>query len=308
MEDGLMTDFRTRLSQPGILIADGATGTMLQRLGLPAGMAPERWNLENPQAVMALHRSYIEAGAEVILTNTFGGTRCRLEREKLEGQVQEINRVAAVTAKAAAAEAAEAHGKRIYVLGDIGPLGKLLKPLGPLPYPEAAQAFAELAAGGVDGILVETMSDMNEVRAALEGIRQALAKVSLELPILVTLSFDTHGHTMMGVKPAQAAQALVDLKVDALGANCGRTLSETLEAVQAIRQAAPQAVLVAKPNAGLPHLQSEAGKTAPAVYDVSPEVMAEWAQKFAAQGVKIFGGCCGSTPDHIRATAQAIRQ
>lgn len=307
-----MNRFLQRLSDPGIIIADGATGTMLHHLGLPAGMAPERWNLENPAGVRDLHRRYIEAGAEVILTNTFGGTRFRLEREKLAGRVQEINRLAAAIAKETAQEA---QGKPVYVLGDIGPSGKLLKPLGPLSYDDAVAAFAEqamgLIEGGVDAILIETMSDLTEAQAAVEGVRQAMKHLKNTLPealpILVTMSFDAHGHTMMGVKPAQAARFLSDLHVDAIGANCGRTLSETLEAIQAMRQAAPQVLLIAKPNAGLPRLEIEGGKKAPAVYDVTPQVMAEWAEKFAAQDVKMFGGCCGSTPEHIQAVVRALK-
>ena len=310
-----MSNLMERLAQPGILVADGATGTMLQRLGLPTGAAPERWNLENADGVRTLHRSYIEAGADVILTNTFGGTRFRLEREGLGEQVEEINRLAAEIARSAAGEAARA-GRKVYVLGDIGPCGKLIKPLGPLLYADAETAFAEqahgLLAGGVDAILIETMSDLNEVRAAVAGARQAMARQEMAgqgtpLPVLVTMSFDTRGHTMMGVKPEQAARLLTELQVDAIGANCGRTLSETLEAVQAMRQAAPEAVLLAKPNAGLPRMEAEQGKNAPAVYDVTPEVMAEWAEKFSGLGVKIFGGCCGSTPDHIRAAAERLK-
>ncbi len=199
-----------------------------------------------------------------------------------------------------------------YILGDIGPSGKLIKPLGPLSYHEVEEAFFEQACGliqgKVDAILVETMSDLNEARAAVEGARRAMQDLPEPLPILATMSFDTRGRTMMGVKPAQAAQALCDLKVDAIGANCGRTLSETLDAVQAMHAAAPQAVLVAKPNAGLPRRELEQGKDATAVYDVTPEEMAEWAKKFAALGVRIFGGCCGSTPDHIRAMAEVLRE
>jgi 5-methyltetrahydrofolate--homocysteine methyltransferase len=306
-----MNDFRQRLAEPGVLIADGATGTMLQRLGLPVGMAPERWNLENQPGVQELHRLYINAGSDVILTNTFGGTRYRLEREGLGDQVQAVNRIAAETARRAAAEAQITPGRKIYILGDIGPSGKLIKPLGPLSYMDAVQAFFEqatgLVAGGVDALLIETMSDLNEARAAVEGARRAMQDLPTPLPILATMSFDTHGRTMMGVKPAQAAQALCKLEVDAIGANCGRTLSETLEAVQAMHAAAPQAVLVAKPNAGLPRRDTEKGMNAGAVYDVTPDEMAEWAQKFAALGVKVFGGCCGSTPDHIRAAAQKLR-
>ncbi len=305
-----MNNFLQRLTEPGILIADGATGTMLQRLGLPVGMAPERWNVENQADVQALHRLYIEAGSDVILTNTFGGTRYRLEREGLGDRVKEINRIAAETARLAAVEAWKERGRKVYVLGDMGPSGKLIKPLGPLSYREAEAAFFEQASGLVEGevnaILIETMSDLNEARAAIEGARRAMQDLPEPLPIMATMSFDTHGRTMMGVKPAQAAQFLYDLKVDAIGANCGRTLSETLEAVQAMRTAVPQAVLVAKPNAGLPRRDIEQGISAVAVYDVTPEEMAEWAEKFAALGVKIFGGCCGSTPDHIRATAERL--
>ena len=298
-----MPDLTSLLSQSGILVADGATGTMLQRAGLPRGVAPERWNLENPQAVRELHRSYIQAGADVILTNTFGGTRFRLEREGLQGQVEEINRRAAELARQEA-------GDKIVVLGDIGPSGKLMKPYGPLTQAEAAEAFAEqaagLAEGGADALLVETMSDLNEVKAAVEGARRVTHQ-----PILVTLSFDTRGRTMLGTTPEEAATALSQMSLAGFGANCGRTLDETLDAIRKMRQAFPEAVLMAKPNAGLPRREPTSGSGGTAsgsttVYDVTPEVMGEYALKFTDLGVKIFGGCCGSTPDHIRAIAQAL--
>jgi 5-methyltetrahydrofolate--homocysteine methyltransferase len=308
--EALMSAFLQRLNQPGILIADGATGTMMQKMGLPRGTAPERWNLENPEAVRALHKSYIDAGSDVILTNTFGGTRYRLEREKLGDRVREINLLAAEQARAAATEAASS-GRKVWVLGDIGPLGKLIKPLGPLTYQEAEAAFMEQAAGllegGIDAILIETMSDLNEVRAAVEGSRKAIsAKPELDIPIMATMSFDTRGRTMMGVRPEEAANALQSLKVAVIGANCGRTLSETYEAVSAMHKVSPGMPLLAKPNAGLPRREVEAGKNANAVYDVDPLTMAEWAMKFNELGVKIFGGCCGSTPEHIRAASQAL--
>lgn len=287
-----LTDF---LAGPGILVADGATGTQLQKAGLKPGASPERWNLENPDAIRALHRGYIEAGANVVLTNTFGGTRFRLARHGLEGQVREINIAAAQLAR-------EVAGETVFVFGDIGPSGELLKPLGKLTYEEAMAGFAEqaegLLAGGVDAILIETMSDINEAKAAVEGVRQ----VSADIPLLVTFSFDTHGRTMMGVKPEKVAKEIWALGVTALGANCGRTLTETLTAIEQMRAAVPEAVLMAKPNAGLPHASG-----GDMVYDVTPEVMAEYAQKFAEQKVKIFGGCCGSAPEHIRAIAEAFK-
>ncbi len=189
------------------------------------------------------------------------------------------------------------------MLGDIGPTGQMLAPLGTLAYEDAVAAFAEqaaaFAAGEVDAILIETMSDLQEAKAAVEGARQSAA----DLPMLVTMSFDTKGRTMMGVKPEKAATSLLALDVDVVGANCGRTLTETLEAVCKMRQVLPDAILMAKPNAGLPH--AEDGDL---VYDVTPEIMADYAVRFVEEaGVKIFGGCCGSTPAHIKAIAEALK-
>ena len=290
-----MSRFRAYLESHKILIADGATGTTLQKAGLPAGTAPERWNLENPDAVRALHRGYVEAGSDMVLTNTFGGTSVRLKREGLAERTAEINRAAAAIAR-------EIAGESVLVVGDIGPTGEMLTPLGTLVYEDAVASFAEqagaLAEGGVDVILVETMSDLMEVQAAVEGVRQVT-----DLPLMVTMSFDTKGRTMMGVKPDRAAKTLASMGVDVMGANCGRTLTETLEAVLKMREAVPDAVLMAKPNAGLPH--AEGGDL---VYDVTPEVMAEYGRRFVDEaGVAIFGGCCGSTAEHIRAVAQTLK-
>jgi 5-methyltetrahydrofolate--homocysteine methyltransferase len=290
-----MSKFTTFLNQKSVLVADGATGTMLQKAGLPLGAAPERWNLENPDAVRALYQAYLDAGADLILTNTFGGTPARLERNNLQGQVHAVNLAAAQLAR-------EIVGDRALVIGDIGPTGQFLEPLGTLSHADAVSGFAAQAAalveGGADAILIETMSDLGEATAAIEGARQVT-----NLPILVTMSFDTKGRTMMGVKPEKAAQTLWAMGVAVIGANCGRTLSETLDAVVKMRATVPEAVLMAKPNAGLPH--AEGGDL---VYDVTPEIMAEYAQRFVAEaGVKIFGGCCGSTPEHIRAVATVFK-
>jgi 5-methyltetrahydrofolate--homocysteine methyltransferase len=290
-----MAKLMSWLSDRGVLVADGATGTMLQKQGLPPGMAPERWNLEHPDAVTTLYRVYVEAGSDLILTNTFGGSSVRLRREGLAERVREMNRTAAELAVKAAGDVA-------LVVGDIGPTGEMLAPLGLLAYEDAVAAFAEQAAalveGGVDAILIETMSDLSEMQAAVEGVRQVT-----DLPLLGTMSFDTKGRTMMGVKPEQAVKALQSFGVDVIGANCGRTLTETLEAVVKMRQAAPDALLMAKPNAGLPHAEGQN-----LVYDVTPDVMAEYARRFVEEaGIKIFGGCCGSTPEHITAIAGALR-
>ncbi len=209
-----------------------------------------------------------------------------------------INQQAAYLARQVAKEA----DGGVIVFGDIGPSGELLEPMGTLKEETAVQAFYEqakaLSDGGVDAILIETMSDLTEAKAALKGTRQATA-----LPIMISFSFDTHGRTMMGVKPAQAVREIWPLGVTAVGANCGRTISETLTAIEEMREAVPEAILLAKPNAGLPKSDGT-----DLVYDVTPDIMADYAIKFVQAGVKIFGGCCGSTPDHIRAVAKALRR
>jgi len=289
-----MADLQQLLAQPGIIIMDGATGTQLQKLGLPVGMSPELWNLQNPAAVQQHHQAYVEAGSAAILTNTFGGTRLRLEQEHAGDQTHPINVAAAQLARAAA-------GNSVLVLGSMGPTGAMLEPFGPLTYAQAVAYFAEqaaaLAAGGVDGLHIETFSDLQEAKAAIEGARQAT-----RLPVTVTMSFDSHGRTLMGVKPEDAVKFLLNLDVLAVGVNCGRTLSENLVAITAMRATAPTATLIAKPNAGLP--QVEAGGEL--IYQVTPADMAEYALKFKEQNVKMFGGCCGSTPAHIAAIKQAL--
>jgi 5-methyltetrahydrofolate--homocysteine methyltransferase len=288
-------DFLSRLHAGPPIIADGAMGTMLQASGLPPGKPGEFWVLERPEAVMTVHRAYVEAGAELILTCTFGGTRPRLEKAGLADRVAEINRRAVEVAREAAAG-------RAFVAGDIGPLGELLAPLGKRSYQEAVGLFAEqaaaLAEAGVDVLYIETMSSLDEARAAVEGARRAAP----HLPVTLTFSFDHHGRTNMGVRPEQAAKAALEWGVVAFGANCGATLEMTEEALQKMRAVAPDAILIAKPNAGLPRMV--AGTP---VYDMTPEEMAAFAGRFLALGARIIGGCCGSNPDHIRAIAQAVR-
>jgi methionine synthase I (cobalamin-dependent) len=282
-----------RLARGEVLIADGATGTMLQAAGLPAGVPGEAWVLEKPSAILALHRAYLEAGSQLILTTTFGGTRVRLRAAGLEAQTAVVNRRAAELAR-------EAAGDGVYVAGDLGPSGEMMAPLGRLSHEAAADLFAEqaeaLAAGGVDVLYVETMSDLKEARAAVEGARRACS-----LPVFCTFSFDSHGRTNMGVSPLQAAQGLAELEVQAVGANCGHAPEEVLAFLPVMREAAPKAVLIAKPNAGVPRLV----KRQP-VFDATPERMGELALQFVGLGAQIVGGCCGSSPAHIAAIAQAI--
>ena len=290
-----MESLLSRLKGDQVIVADGAMGTMLQAAGLPIGMSPEAWLLENADAVRGVHTAYLEAGAELILTSTFGGTRARLKREGLAGRVAEVNRRAAEIAR-------EAADNRGYVGGDIGPLGQFLVPLGPITYEQAVEMFAEqaiaLVEAGVDLLCIETMAAMEEMQAAVQGARQA----SADVPIFATFSFDHHGRTNMGVRPEQAAQTLVALGVNALGANCGATLDMTEGAVAKMHEAAPEAFLIAKPNAGVPHMSGRE-----ITYDATPESMANYAHRFVALGARVLGGCCGSNPAHIAAIAAAVR-
>lgn len=290
-----MESFLEALITRKVLIADGATGTELQKAGLPSGMPPEKWNLIKPDAIDALHRSYLDAGSDIILTNTFGGSPIKLAMNGLDSDATRINQRAAEIAR----KAAEKY--HAFVFGDVGPSGKLLAPMGDLTIDSLYDAFQiqihALSEGGVDAILIETMSDLEEAKTAVRA-----AKSVSSLPILVTFSFDTHGRTMMGLKPSTAAIELSQMEITVIGANCGRTLSETLSAIQEIKIASPEKTLMAKPNAGLPHLDSDHS-----VYDVSPEIMADYAQRFFEEGVKIFGGCCGTAPAHIAAISRLLK-
>lgn len=279
------------------VLADGAMGTMLFSYGLALGDSPELWNVERPEQISGLHREYIEAGAQIILTNSFGGNRERLALHGLADRVRELNLAAARLAQ----QAADAAATPVVVAGSIGPTGGILAPLGELSFEAARAAFLEqaraLAEGGVDVFWIETMYDLDEVRAAVEACREAAP----ELPIIATMTFDSAGHTMMGVSPQAAVQALQDLQVHALGGNCGNGPAEIEAALSAMRSADPHTVVIAKSNAGVPHL--EAGVP---VYDSTPEHMAAHALRARELGAGIIGGCCGSSPDHIRAMAAAL--
>lgn len=289
-------DVLGRLKSGRVLMADGATGTMLQAAGLPAGTQLEEWNITQPDQIMALHRAYLEAGSKIILANTFGGNRLKLNRARQGEIVERTNRLAVEIAL----KAAEPFGA--IVAADFGSTGDLLEPLGTLTYERAVEVYAEqarlVAEAGADAIWIETMSDLSEARAAIDG-----AKSATSLPVLCSFSFDSNGRTMMGLSPEKAARALLPLGLAAFGANCGAGLEDTLEAVRAMAAVAPDVPLIAKPNAGLPHLED--GKS---VFDTTPEDMAEYALRFREAGAVVIGGCCGSTPAHIRAMADALKQ
>ncbi|HEX5590085.1 MAG TPA: homocysteine S-methyltransferase family protein [Candidatus Limnocylindrales bacterium] len=279
------------------ILADGAMGTMLFAAGLQFGDPPEVWNVTQPDVVRRIHRGYLEAGSRIVLTNTFGGNRLRLGFHGNERRVGELNQMAAVILRAEV----DAAGGNALVAGDIGPSGSIMFPMGPLEFDEAVDVFAEqaaaLVAGGVDLVWIETMSDLDEIRAAIEGVRRAAP----EIPLIATMTFDTRGHTMMGVSPERAAEALVRLGADAIGGNCGNGPDELIPVVAKMRAAAPDALLVAKSNAGMPELVDMK-----AVYRAEPAVMAAYAREVREAGATIIGACCGSTPAHLGAMAEAL--
>ncbi|MCI0583458.1 MAG: homocysteine S-methyltransferase family protein [Chloroflexi bacterium] len=279
------------------VLADGAMGTMLFASGLQFGDPPELWNVSQPDVVRRIHRGYLEAGSRIVLTNTFGGNRLRLSLHGNERLVKELNQMAAILLRAEV----DAAGGNALVAGDIGPSGSIMFPIGPLEFDEAVDVFAEqagaLVAGGVDLIWIETMSDLEEIHAAIEGVR----RVAPEIPLITTMTFDTRGHTMMGVSPERAVGALQGWGADAIGGNCGNGPDELIPVVAKMRAAAPDAVLVGKSNAGMPELVDMK-----AVYRAEPSVMAAYALEVRAAGASIIGACCGSTPAHLKAMSRAL--
>ena len=291
-----MNKLEELLATPGPVLLDGAMGTMLMDAGLEQGNPPEEWNVLHPERIREIHRKYIESGSRIILTNSFGGTRYRLKLHDLEEKAAELNRAAAQIARAEA----DAAPHLILVAGSIGPTGELLEPFGTMAFEDARAAFAEQAAaladGGVDVLWIETMSDLNEVKAAIEGARSVS-----DLPMVATMTFDTHGRTMMGVKPEQAVEFLRAYDLTAIGGNCGNGPGEIEAVVSAMRAIAPDIPLIAKANAGIPRWEGAELK-----YDGTPEVMACYAQRVHELGARLIGGCCGNTPTHIAAMAEAL--
>lgn len=292
-----MTTIHDLLQEKGYLVTDGAMGTVLFAAGLEQGDPPELWNISNPEIVTAVHRSYLDAGAQILLTNTFGGNRHRLALHNAQDQVEQANLAAAEICKRVVAE----NGREALIAGDIGPSGQVLAPYGELLFDDAVDGFEEQASAliqaGVDVIWIETMSDLEEVRAAVEAAR----RVSADIPIVTTMTFDTRGHTMMGVSPEKAIDTLSSFDPIALGGNCGNGPEEIVQVIEKMHSVNPQTLLVAKANAGVPQLVD--GKP---VYRATPERMAEYAIQVYQAGARIIGGCCGSTPDHIRSISGAL--
>jgi 5-methyltetrahydrofolate--homocysteine methyltransferase len=273
------------------VLGDGAMGTELQNAGLEAGQSGEGWNLEHPDRVERIHRAYVDAGSSFVITNSFGANRWVLGRYDLDGKVEDVNRAAAAIARRAA-------GTR-GVLGDIGPFGGLLEPLGDVAIDDVRRAFVTqaraLVEGGVDGIIVETMSAVEEAVAAVQAAREAGARV-----VVASMAFDRKRaglRTMMGASPADAAGALVAAGADVVGANCGTNMSaaDFVEVTQAITAAVAVPIII-QSNAGQPGLVE--GRV---VYGLTPATFAVGMRDVVAAGAAIIGGCCGTTPDHIAA-------
>ncbi|MCG3139856.1 MAG: Bifunctional homocysteine S-methyltransferase/5,10-methylenetetrahydrofolate reductase [Anaerolineae bacterium] len=288
--------FRAVLARGEILVADGATGTNYQARGLERGQAPEQWLYEHPDRVTQLHRDFIQAGSNVILTNTFGATAVRLAHAGLADDAVQVNQRAVALARRAI------QGERVWVAGSLGPSGQLLEPFGSLTREQAITEFAAqaraLADGGVDLLIIETQFDLGEATAAFEGARSVT-----DLPIIVSFSFDMGAHTMMGLEAAQVAQAVTALGADMVGVNCGRSLDENLSNLREMR-AATHLPLWMKPNAGLPRMTDDDV----ALYDVTPEMMGAAAEQWLAAGARIVGGCCGTSPQHLREIARAAER
>ncbi len=280
------------------LLADGATGSNLFDVGLMSGDAPELWNTEHPDRIAALHQSFVDAGADILLTNSFGGTVYRLKLHNAQGRMAELNTLAAQIAR----RVADASGRTVAVAGSMGPTGEIMEPIGPLTFDEAKAAFAEqalaLKAGGADVLWIETMSSREEVEAAVAGAAAA------ELPIVCTLSFDTNGRTMMGISPSDfsAIEQSLTPRLAACGTNCGVGASEVVACIHNLAEAmGPDVVLVAKGNCGIPQYVDGA-----ICYNGTPEIMALYARMALDAGARIIGGCCGTSAKHLRAMRDAL--
>jgi methionine synthase I (cobalamin-dependent) len=286
------------LAAKRVVLADGAMGTSLFARGLATGGSPELWNLEQADQVRAVHEGFVEAGSDLLLTNSFGANRRRLALHGAEERVAELNQAAARLAR----EAADAAERPVLVAGDIGPTGEIFAPVGAFSRAEGEAVFAEqaaaLAEGGVDLLWIETISSAEELAAAVAGAAPT------GLPIVATMTFDTRGRTMMGLtcEAAMGLRAGLSVRPVAFGANCGIGPAQLVDSVLGLMRAAvPRDVIVAKGNCGLPHYHDGEIR-----YDGTPEIMADYACLARDAGARIIGGCCGTTPLHIKAMADAL--
>ena len=280
------------------LLLDGAMGTMLQSYGLKSGECSEEWNVFHSQVVQKIHQEYIKAGADVILTNTFGANRIKLSSFDRENNILKINEIAVNIAKRAINKEISSE-KRIFIAGSVGPTGKILEPYGDLKVSEAYKNYKEQAVilekAGIDLIILETFYDLEEIRAALKAVKE-----NTDLMVIASMTFDKNLKTIYGVDPERAVIVLENEGADGVGANCG-TGPEVLYKVLKIMKKASKTYLMVEPNAGMPELVKDK-----VVYPTSPEVMADYTEKFVKLGLNLIGGCCGTTPLHIKAMSAKI--
>jgi 5-methyltetrahydrofolate--homocysteine methyltransferase len=292
----MRTSLADLLATRDVLLADGATGTNYFQRGLGSGYPPELWNFEHPELVTGLHQEFVDAGADIILTNSFGGTAQRLKLHDAQDRVFEISERAAQLARSVA----DASDRPVVVAGSVGPTGELFEPMGKLTHDVAVASFREqiegLKAGGADVAWIETMSSPEEVRAA------AQAAIDAGMPYTATCSFDTAGRTMMGIMPGDMVNMFEGLSQPplAFGANCGVGASDILVTVLAICGGDHSAV-ISKGNCGIPQFQGTE-----IVYSGTPELMGDYAQMAADAGARIVGGCCGTSPHHLSVMRQAL--
>lgn len=281
------------LNSRGVLLADGALGTNFQDMGIEPGVAGEEWVFDAPEQVTTLHRRFVDAGCDLVLTCSFGGSSVRLQDGPLAGRARELNTRAAQLAR-------DAVGDDILVAGSMGPTGQLAEPFGPLTRDDCLSSFAEqgraLADGGVDLLVLETFFALDEALWAIEAIGTAT-----ELPLVMSFSFDQGTKTMMGLSPADVTAATRSLGLAALGLNCGRSLDDTEQLVSEFLAAGMTCPLWVKPNAGVPQVVADG-----VVYPEDPDSFAARVGEFATRGATVVGGCCGSTPSHLSALASAL--
>jgi len=281
------------------LLLDGAMGTMLQSYGLKSGECPEEWNISHRQVVKKIHQEYIRAGADVILTNTFGANRVKLSSFNRQNDVMEINKSAVKIAKETIKSVKEPE-KKVLLAASVGPTGKILEPYGPLSIKEVYENYKEQVAIlkeiGVDLIILETFFDLGEIKTALKAVKE-----NTDLMVIASMTFDKNLKTIYGVDPERAVIVLENEGADGVGANCG-TGPEVLYKVLKIMKKVSKTYLMVEPNAGMPELVK--GKV---VYPASPKIMAEYTEKFLKLGLNLIGGCCGTTPLHIKAMSEKIK-
>jgi len=289
------SEFDAFIYQKKVAVSDGATGTNLMKLGLAAGQASEHWVLDNPDAIFNLHRSFIQSGADIILTSTFGASRLRLEQTNLSAHFKEINRKAVEIARRAV------EGTNVLVAASIGPLGHMLKPVGPLEAEEAEEQYRSqaeiLTESGADLIVIETQFDIQEASAAVRGVFAAAE----DMAVICSFSFDRGTRTMMGVKPKDVAEEFKESAVCALGINCGKSLEDNLVALNDLARSTTLPIWF-KPNAGLPKVSA----SGTAEYEVDPRTMAANVGAWIEAGARVIGGCCGTTPAHLKSIADQV--